>query len=416
MELIRFENGLRVVLDEMPRSKSAAICVYIGCGSHDEEKPCFGASHFIEHMLFKGTETRSAAEISEQMDEIGGNLNAYTTKEFTCVYSQTLEEHLPIAAEILSDMLLRSKMTPQDVETERSVILEEIGMYEDSFEELCMDRLYLKIYPDSALGGNILGTRESVRQMTADRLRAHMAKYYVPERTVISVCGKFQKETLLEILERQFGGLHNTKNPISVRPAVFSPGVTTEKKTSEQTHLIIAMPGLKIGAPERFAHAIFSTILGGTSSSRLYQRIREELGLAYSIYSFSGAHLEGGVFGVGAAVAHGAQRQTVNEIFSVLKDIKNGISEKEFLRTREQFKASLAMGLEQNGSRASAMGRSILLEGEYLDEETILEKLDGLTPQEVSRAANKILDFDRIALSVVGRPEKQEFYNPGNYL
>ncbi len=416
MELIRFKNGLRVILEEMPWSKSAAMCFYVGCGSHDEQGAFCGASHYIEHMLFKGTESRSAFAISEQMDEIGGNLNAYTTKEFTCIYSQTLEEHLPKAAEILCDMILRSKMAPEDLETERSVILEEIGMYEDSFEELCMDRLYLRVYPNAALGGNILGTRQSVREMTVDRLRSHMGNYYVPERMVISVCGKFHRETLLEILERQLGDLNDTGNPMGVEPVEFHPGIITDKKKSEQTHLIIAMPGLPIGSPERYAHAIFSTVLGGTSSSRLYQRVREKLGLAYSVYSFSGAHLEGGIFGIGAAVAHGSQRRTLEEIFNVLIEMKNGISKKEFLRTREQFKANLVMGLESHNARASAMGRAILLEGEYLDEAAILNKFDSLTKEDVSRAAERILGFDRLAVSVVGKPEPPDFYKAENYL
>ncbi|MCI8361011.1 MAG: insulinase family protein [Clostridiales bacterium] len=410
MEIITLSNGLRIALERIEHARSAAVSFFIGSGSRYETAENAGVSHFIEHMLFKGSEARSAADIAEEMDAMGGQLNAYTTKEYTCLYAQALESHIPAVTEIMADMLAHPKLDTADLLVERGVVLEEIGMYEDSPEDFCADQLHAAIWSSSPLGGNILGSRGSVTGMTADRLRRHMQAYYTPERMTVSVCGRFDRDAVCEIVERTFGSWENTGNPVRPAPVGFHPGLALRERDFEQTQLLFCFEGLPAGDKDRYAAAVFSTIAGGASSSRLNQRIREELGLAYSVYSFTSSYLGAGIFGVGAGVSHDNQQKTLEEAMEILLALREGVDEKELARTKEQFKANMVMGMESSGARASAMGRGLLLENRYTDEDAILRQIDSLTQADMIRVARLLVDPGRMALSAAGRPLEEKVY------
>lgn len=410
MEIITLSNGLRIALERMEHARSAAVSFFIGSGSRHEMAENAGVSHFIEHMLFKGSETRSSAAIAEEMDAMGGQLNAYTTKEYTCLYAQALESHIPAVTEIMADMLANPRLASSDLLVERGVILEEIGMYEDSPEDFCADQLHAAIWPSSPLGWNILGTRESVAAMTADKLRGHMEAYYVPERMTVAVCGRFDRDAVCEIVERYFGSRKNTGNPVLPIPVGFHPGMTLRARDFEQTQLLFCFEGLPAGDKDRYAAAVFSTIAGGSASSRLNRRIREELGLAYSVYCFTSSYLGAGIFGVGAGVSPENQEKTLAESMEVLFSLRDGVDEQELARTKEQFKANMVMGMESSGARASAMGRGLLLENRYVDEDAILRQIDALTQADIMRVARLLVDPARMALAVAGRPLEEKAY------
>ena len=410
MEKVVFNNGLTVALTEQPEAHSAAVSFYIASGNRFETPEISGISHFIEHMVFKGTATRSANDIAEESDIMGGQLNAYTSKEYTCFYSRALSEHVPRTLDLMCDMLCNPLFDKRETETEKSVILEEIGMYEDSPEEYCSDMLNALCYRNRPLGFNILGTRETVTGITPDDLRAYMSRNYVPERMVISLCGRFDRDTVLEILDGYFGKMQNTGNPLRYEKDSIDGGFTLCKRSSEQTQMAFCFNGLPSDHPLKYDCSFFSSIAGGASSSRINRRIREELGLAYSVYTFSSSYLGTGMFGVFAGLAHKNQEKFLSETLKILEGVKNNINEDEIKRTREQFKASIVLANENMSAIASSMGRQLLLEGKYVDIGLILQRIDQVTAESVHEAAALVTDPSVIAVSVVGDAKSEEFY------
>ncbi len=409
MEKITLSNGLIVALDHKPQAHSAAVSIFVAAGNRFETPEFCGASHFIEHMVFKGTTTRTSEDIARESDIMGGQLNAYTTKEYTCFYSRALTEHVPKTLHLLCDMICNPLFDAHDIETEKGVVLEEIGMYEDSPEDHCSDMLTALCYKGKPLGYNILGTRESVRSLTAEGLRQYMAHTYSPERIVVSLCGNFDRENVLEILNGYFGSWQNTGNPISFESMTINPGITLCNRQSEQTQVAFCFNGLPHGHDLRYASAFFSSIIGGAASSRINRRIREELGLAYSAYSFTSNYLGTGLFGVSAGLAPKNQEKFFREVQKILKSSAK-ISKDEVKMTREQFKAGLVLSNESMSSIASSTGRQLLLENKYADLDAILERVNSVTLDEVLEVAHIITNPDNIALSAVGETYDEDFY------
>ena len=409
-EKIVFDNGLTVALSPMPDARSAAISFFVAAGNRFESEEKSGVSHFIEHMVFKGTTSRSTEMIAEESDIMGGQLNAYTSKEYTCFYSRALYEHVGKTLHLMSDMICNPLFRDSDIETEKGVILEEIGMYEDSPEELCADLVTALCYKNLPLGFNILGTRESVMKMTGGDLRAYMEKTYVPERIVVSICGAYDKKEVLDILKYYFGGRKNTGYPLKYGNIRCSGGFSLCRKDIEQTQICVCFNGLDISSPLRTACSFFSTIVGGASSSRINRRIREELGLAYSAYSFSSSYLGTGMFGIGAGLAHENQEKFLKESLSILYGAANSITDSEIERTREQFKAGLVLSNESMAAVAASMGRQLLLEGKYTDLGEIIEEVETVTKDSIKKAAALVTDRSCIAVSVVGDAKEKEFY------
>lgn len=408
-EKITLPNGVRILTEYVPAIRSAAIGIWVGTGSRHETAGESGAAHFIEHMVFKGTAKRTAAQLAEEMDAVGGQINAFTTKENTCFYARVLDTHLPQATDILCDMFFSSRFDEGDVQTERGVILEEIGMYEDNPEDICSERLAAAVYKGSALARPILGKRATLEKMTGESLKAYMASHYLAGNLVVSLAGSFTDADVAELKSR-FTAVPSGVCPLR-KTAAYQSAVTVKKKATEQNHLTLAFPGLPYGHEGRFALQLLSAILGGGMSSRLWQEVREKRGLCYSVYSYGAGHAETGLFAVYTALGKDMEREALNTIATVVKDFADrGVTQAELDRAREQSKANVLMGLESTQARMSNLGRSELLTGFVLEPDGIIAAYDTVTVEDVRRLAGAMFDFSRASLSAVGRVGTAEEY------
>ena len=402
-------NGVRILTEQVPGVRSAALGIWVGTGSRHEKPGENGAAHFIEHMLFKGTETRSAARLAAEMDAIGGQINAFTTKECTCFYARVLDTHLPQATDILCDMFFHSKFDDADVETERGVILEEIGMYEDNPEDLCAERLSAAVFKGSPLARPILGKKATLEQMSGPWLKDYMHTHYGPHRIVVTLAGRFTQRDVDDLAAR-FAHLE-PQPQTDTRPAAYQKGIIVKKKAMEQNHLTLAFPGLSFSDPRRFTLQLLSAILGGGMSSRLFQQVREQQGLCYSIYSYGTCHDDTGYFGVYTALGKETERQALDTMVQVIQELTcHGVTQEELDRAREQSKANVLMGLESTQAHMSSLGRGEILIGQVLDEEEIIRAYDAVTREDVRLLAGELLDFSQASLSAVGRVGKAEEY------
>ncbi len=402
-------NGVRIVTEHVPGVRSASLGLWVGTGSRHEKASEGGAAHFIEHMVFKGTERRSARELAQEMDAIGGQVNAYTTKESTCFYARSLDEHLPRAMDLLCDMVFCSRFDEKDVETERGVILEEIGMYEDTPEDLCSERLMAAVYKGSPLARPILGKKATLEKMTGAWLKAYKDAHYLPGDIVVALAGSFPDFTVEE-LKARLVGLDGGKAP-APKPVDYTPAVTVKKKSIEQNHLTLAFPGLPYGHEKRFQAQLLSSILGSGMSSRLWQEVREKRGLCYSIYTYGAGHAETGVFAVYTALGRETEAQALETICHAVRDFADhGPTQEELDRARELSKANVLMGLESTQSRMSNLGRGTLLQGRPLKTDEVIQAYDAVTAEQVRDLAQEMFDFRRASLSAVGRVGDEGYY------
>lgn len=406
---IILQNGVRILTQPMDGVRSASLGIWVGAGSRHEAAAENGSAHFIEHMVFKGTETRSASDIAREMDAIGGQVNAYTTKENTCFYVRTLDTHLPQACDVLCDMFFHSRFRQEDVETERGVILEEIGMYADNPEDLCAERLAAAVYKGSPLARPILGTPTTLKKITGESLRGWRNTHYLPQDTVVALAGSFTDEVVQDLAAR-FSAMKTAPRP-KAKTAAYRSAVTLKRKATEQNHITLAFPGFPYGSENRFALQLLSFILGGGMSSRLWQEVREKRGLCYSVYSYGAGHEDTGLFGIYTALGRETEGEALSCIMSVISDlVQNGVTEEELSRAREQSKASVLMGLESTQSRMSHVGRSTLLTGKVLTPDEIISSYDAVTCQNVLDLARVIFDPGQASVSAVGRVAAEEYY------
>jgi predicted Zn-dependent peptidase len=402
-------NGVRILFEEIPYVRSAAAGIWTGTGSRHEGPEESGISHFIEHMVFKGTASRSAAQLAELTDAIGGQVNAYTTKEYTCFYAHALDDHLPLALDLLCDMFFCSRFEDSDVNTERGVILEEIGMYEDTPEDLCTERLFSAIFRGSSLSRPILGRPAALRRITGRRLRAWRRDRYLPQHTVVALSGRFSPADIDYLCDR-FSQMSGNPRP-EVPPASYTPAITVRKKEIEQNHLCIAFPGTSATSPDRYTMQLLSVILGGGVSSRLFQLLREQLGLCYNIYTFGAGHADIGVLCIYVALNRAMEPRAFEAICKTVREFReNGVTEAELARAREQVKAYVLMGMESTTSRMNPLARSELFYGRIPSYEEITAAYDAVTRAAISALARNTLDFDRVSLSAVGNVRTSRQY------
>ena len=401
IETKKLANGVTVLSEKLDFVRSASVGLWVGNGSRYETAEENGVSHFIEHMLFKGTNTRSAAQIAEQMDAIGGQFNAFTTKEFTSFYFRALDTMLDRGIEVLADMLIGSVFPEAELDTERGVIDEEIDMYEDTPDELVTDNLFSAVYPDIPLGRPIVGTHESIAKMDPAFLRDYMRRHYTGPRIVASISGNFTDETLAHLCSA-LEAIPANEAP-AFEPAAYAQGEIIRKKPIEQVHICLGFPGFSQVDPRRYAQSIFSNILGGGMSSRLFQKIREENGLCYSIYSFGASHFDTGVSGVYLATNAGTWEKAVDMVLAEIdRLLTDGPTQEEFERARGQIVSNLLMSLESTLSRMNAMARSQLIYGRVLtadDSVALYNAVDLASCIDAGRAA---FDAGRISRSIVG--------------
>ena len=402
-------NGVRLVTEHIQTVRSAALGIWVGGGSREEEGAESGAAHFIEHMLFKGTARRTAQDIARETDAIGGQMNAFTTKECTCFYGRVLDDHLPQALDILYDMVYHSSFTQEAVETERGVILEEIDMYEDTPDDLCAEKLAAQVFQGSPLARPILGAKETLEGMTGDFLRDYHRRHYEGHNTVVALAGSFSP-AILDDLRQRFSRLP-AGQPRPLVPAAYTPGFVATAKPIEQNHLTLAFPGLDYNSPRRFALQLLSSLLGGGVSSRLFQTVREQQGLCYSIYSYGAGHADTGLFCLYTALNRDTEAKALATIRQVVDQLRQeGPTQEELTRAREQSKANVMMGLESTQSRMSHAGRSLLFSGEILTPEQIIAAYDAVTREDVIALAQDLFRWDQASLSAVGQVRTPQEY------
>lgn len=408
-EQIVLPNGVRIMAEPIDHVRSCAIGIWVGTGSRYEKAQESGAAHFIEHMVFKGTPSRTAEDIARETDAIGGQINAFTTKECTCFYARVLDSHVEQTLDILWDMVYHSNFRQEDVETERSVILEEIGMYQDTPDDLCAERLFAAVYKGSSLARPILGKASTLEKLSGEKLRDYQSKHYTPENTVVALAGSYPDSILRDLRDR-FGSLAPRRTP-GYRSANYQRAVTLKRKATEQNHLTLAFPGLTYQSPRRFVLQILSSVLGGGMSSRLFQEVREKQGLCYSIYAYGAGHEDTGVFSVYTALNRETEYRALETIRrEIEKFVADGPTEEELSRAREQSKANVLMGLESTQAHMSHMARSMLFTGEVMSTQDIISAYDAVTARQVQELAGEMFRFDHAAISVVGKVFDREVY------
>lgn len=400
----RLKNNIRVVGEEVPFVRSVSIGIYIKNGSVDENLSNNGISHFIEHMFFKGTRTMSSKKLADDMARIGGRVNAYTSKEYVCFYAHVLTEHFDEVLRILSDMLQHSKIDPQDIEKEKDIILEEYTMYEDSPEEIVLDELHTTVWPGHSLGYNIIGTKDNIRSMTKEKLQDYIYEHYVGDNIVISVVGNISFDQVTKKLETAFSEIKRGKIITRNTSIQYIPGKKGFVKDVEQGHLAIAFPTVDYFSPDTYAVNVLSVLLGGGLNSRLFQSIREDKGLAYSIYSYVETFYTAGLFNTYAATNFNQIEEmyhAIMEEFEVLK--QQGIDELELIETKEQIKSNLIIGMESMSSRMSHYGKDELLTGKIRKQDDLLEGLNQVTMDKVNELIQTIFKMDQVTVTLASR-------------
>ncbi|MDD4113302.1 MAG: pitrilysin family protein [Herbinix sp.] len=397
-------NGITVVMENMPYLKSASFGVWVRVGSANEDESNNGIAHMIEHMMFKGTNNRSAKQIADEMARIGGNINAFTSKECTSYYATTLSEHLPMAIQIIGDMLNNSLIDEKALKKEKSVIIEEIDMYEDSPEDLVHEILQQRIWKGHPLGYMISGRKRTVRKVSREQIIDFIDTFYTGENIVISIAGNFDHQEILALVEEEFGRIKPmTNTDILIEKPQYNKVVVKRDKDIEQFHVNIAFDGISYLSEERYTLSVLNSILGGSVSSRLFQKIREEAGLAYSIYSYGSSYKDTGLLHIYAAMNPNQKDTVIKKIHSIIESLKKkGITVDELSMTKEQIKTELILGSEGARSRMNANGKSMLNRGRLVSLNELLEGIDSVSLEDVKGFANKYLDISGLSLSLVG--------------
>ena len=397
-------NGLTLLTEEMPTLRSVSLGVWLRQGSRHEHPEENGVSHFIEHLLFKGTERRTAADIAKTIDSIGGQCDAFTSKEYTCYYARVLDEHLPVAMDLLADILLHPRFDPENIEKERKVIFEEIKMVEDSPDELVYDLFTGSFWRSHPLGRPILGTIESVTALSLDRLMTFFRDSYHPANVVIAAAGHLDHARLLEMVQRAFGAMPPVGARRSVEPPRANAGIVTkEKKDLEQLHLCLGVETYPLANEARYIGYVMNTMLGGNMSSRLFQTIREERGLAYTVFSSINSFLDTGYLMVYAATRPGGGEEVIDQVCRELGRLKEvPIEESELKAAKAHLKGSLMLSLESSLSRMNNLARQDIYFGKQLTLDEILEGIDRVTTEDTQALARRLFLPDRCTVAVLG--------------
>ncbi|UFN45657.1 M16 family metallopeptidase [Nocardioides okcheonensis] len=402
-------SGLRIVTEQMAGSRSASIGVWVDVGSRDESPTLHGCSHFLEHLLFKGTPERSAMEISVALDAVGGEFNAFTTKEYTVFHARVLDEDLPTAVDVLGDMVTASTITEADVEAERDVILDEIAMHDDDPDDVVHNLFAAQAWGDSPLGRPIAGTEASITAMTRAQIHRFYRRHYRPDTMVVSVAGNVEHTAVVRQVVKAFGrgGFLDTEaapstSQQSEKARKVQPGESRTVRPQEQVNLVLGVRGLTRTDPRRYALGVLNTALGGGTSSRLFQEVREHRGLAYSVYSFATHHADAGVVGVSVGCLPGKYDAVLETVRAELAKVAaDGLTAEELERGKGQLKGGLVLGLEDSGSRMSRIGKAELVFDELLTIDEVVRRIEAVTLEDVATLAKDLFTQPEL-LAVVG--------------
>jgi len=397
-------NGLKVVGHRLPECRSLSIGVWVKAGSQYETQEENGVSHFLEHMLFKGTQRRTARQIAEEMDAVGGNLNAFTAKDCTCFYAKVVDDDAELAMDMLSDLVLHSTLDKDEMEKEKGVVLEEIAMVEDEPEDLAHELAMQAQFGDQPLSRKILGTEENVKGFTREFVSAYKERMYRPECSVLALAGGYDPEKLYDMAMRYFGEWEKGDGLCpQFKLEDYTPGVIRKEKDIEQLHICLAFPGVPQGGENVYPMSIFSNIFGGAMSSRLFQRIREEMGMAYSVYTYPSYYTGAGTL----AVYAGTSPENAPEVIRLIKEeidslLKDGVSRKEFECTRGQLKGGYVLGMEGSSPHMNALGRRMLIFGDIQTQDDVIAKIDRVEYEDVQKVITQTLTGP-VACALVGR-------------
>jgi predicted Zn-dependent peptidase len=397
-------NGLVVITETMSHVRSVSVGAWIRNGSRREVPEENGLAHFIEHMVFKGTERRSAEAIAREMDSVGGMLDAFTSKEQICFSAKVLDEHLPIAFDVIADLILRPKFDSEDVKKERQVVLEEIKMDLDNPEYLLHEIFTRGFWPEHPLGRPILGTPETVRQFNRESLRNRFQHWFAPDRLVLTAAGNVPHERVLQLVEREFGGLR-LAGPLDdhAAPSTQAPIHLETKRDLEQVHVCIGVPSFPLAHQRRFAVAVMNNLLGGGMSSRLFQNIREKQGLAYAVFSELTPYSDAGMLTVYAGTARDTVGQVIDLVIKEFRDLKEApVSEEELRRAKNHLKGSLMLSLESTSARMSNLARQELYFGRFYSLDEILASIETVTREEIQTLAREFFRPEQIAVTILG--------------
>ena len=389
VRLTRLPSGLLVVSEHMPRVETVSIGAYVHAGTRNETAEENGASHFLEHMAFKGTKRRDAPAIAREIENVGGHINAYTAREQTAYYCKVLKEDMGLAADIIGDILCHSTLIPEELERERGVILQEIGQANDTPDDIIFDHFQHACFPDQAMGRPTLGTEEIIETMPREALTQYMARHYGPSRMVVAAAGALDHDALLAMVGEHFRDLPEV-TPHQPEVARYAGGEFREERELDQVHLVLGFPSTHYTDPDHYPVMLLSTLLGGGMSSRLFQEIREKRGLVYSIYSFAHPYDDAGVFALYAGTGEDQVAELLPVAIEELRRVRGDVTEDELNRAKAQLRASLLMSLESTGSRCEQIARQLQVHGRIISTEETKQRIAAVTVEDIQRAATRI--------------------------
>ena len=402
IKTVKLKNGINIVLEQMPHLRSVCFGIWVRNGARHETRELNGISHFIEHMLFKGTSTRNAKQIADEMDKLGGQINAYTTRELTCFYTKTLDYHFNMAVDILHDMFFNSLFSSEEIEKEKNVILEEISMYEDMPEDVVADILFSTIYKEKSLGLPILGPRENIKNFTQDDFKNYFKERYTPSNITLSIAGNFDENEVIEKLS-MFEELSTKEDKIRDLTYEYNVSNISKKKDIEQVHIQACFESFKMTDKDLFSLSALNAYLGGGMSSRLFQSIREDKGLCYSVYSFNQSFVDTGVLSLYASTTPKYEEKVKELMINEIKRLKTDkIKNEELINIKEQIKSNYILTLESSSSRMSTMGKNYLLTGKTRNPDDIIKDVDKITIESFYETYERVFDLDKISVATVG--------------
>ena len=382
-------SGLTVVTEEMPRVETVSFGAYVSTGTRHETAAENGVSHFLEHMAFKGTETRTAVQIAEEIEAVGGHINAYTAREQTAYYVKLLKEDIALGANIIGDILTHSSFEPEELERERGVILQEIGQANDTPDDIIFDHFQEAAFPDQPMGWPTLGTEKVIRSMPRHALTNYMRTHYGTRNIVVAATGKLKHDEVVRLTETHFADLPTSPVPAAV-PSDYRGGEFREARDLDQVHIVLGFPAVSYSDPDFYASMMLSTLLGGGMSSRLFQEIREKRGLVYSVYAFTAPAADSGLFGIYAGTGESEAEELMPVTLEELRRVQHDVTETELQRARAQAKASILMSLESTGSRCEQLARQLQVYGRIVPVQEMVDQIEAVRTEDVCRAAARI--------------------------
>jgi len=389
IRVTRLPSGLIVATDRMERVESVSLGAYVAAGTRHERAEENGVSHFLEHMAFKGTERRTAAEIAEEIEAVGGHMNAYTAREQTAYFVKVLKEDVPLAADIIGDIVTHSIFAPEELERERGVILQEIGQANDTPDDIIFDQFQETAFPGQPMGRPTLGTEPIISAIPRDALIGFMHNHYSARNVIVAAAGAVRHDEVVALVERHFAGLR-TDEPPAAAPGRYEGGEFREARELDQVHIVLGFPSVAFADPDYYPVLLLSTLLGGGMSSRLFQEVREKRGLVYSIYSFAAPYMDAGLFGIYAGTGEREAAELVPITIEELRKVQRDVTESELARARAQVKASLLMSLESTGSRCEQLARQLQVFGRVIPTSETVARIEAVTIDDIRRAAARL--------------------------